>query len=68
MLHFGRQLHDFAPDGKEQRGDFGVRALTAVIADHGVRRFGAAPRAFRQQFTREQLRRFRPELEQQLDS
>jgi AraC family carnitine catabolism transcriptional activator len=30
--------------------------------------FGAAPRAFRQQFTREQLRRFRPELEQQLDS
>lgn len=30
--------------------------------------FGVAPRDFRRQFTREQLRRFRPELEQQLDS
>jgi AraC family carnitine catabolism transcriptional activator len=28
--------------------------------------FGLSPREFRQQFTREQLRRFRPELEQQL--
>jgi transcriptional regulator GlxA family with amidase domain len=28
--------------------------------------FGLSPRDFRQQFTREQLRRFRPELEQQL--
>jgi AraC family carnitine catabolism transcriptional activator len=28
--------------------------------------FGLSPRAFRQQFTREQLRRFRPELDQQL--
>ena len=28
--------------------------------------FGVTPRAFRQQFTRERLRRFRPELEQQI--
>jgi AraC family carnitine catabolism transcriptional activator len=28
--------------------------------------FGLSPREFRQQFTREQLRRFRPELDQQL--
>jgi AraC family carnitine catabolism transcriptional activator len=28
--------------------------------------FGVSPRRFRQQFTSEQLRRFRPELEQQL--
>ncbi len=42
VLHFGRELHDFARDREEQRGDLRVGAFAGVIADHGVRDRAAA--------------------------